>query len=157
MRIKILAIGKTDQAELQALIDIYLNRLKHYVRLELVVLNDIKNSKNLSPSDQMIKEAELLSKHLQNTDTVFILDEKGKDYDSKGFAQKLQKLMNVGTKQLVLIIGGPYGFSPEFKQKANGSLSLSNMTFSHQMIRLFLVEQIYRAFTILNNQPYHHE
>lgn len=157
MRIKILAIGKTDQAELQALIDIYLNRLKHYVRLELVVLNDIKNSKNLSPSDQMIKEAELLSKHLQNTDTVFILDEKGKDYNSKGFAQKLQKLMNVGTKQLVLIIGGPYGFSPEFKQKANGSLSLSNMTFSHQMIRLFLVEQIYRAFTILNNQPYHHE
>jgi 23S rRNA (pseudouridine1915-N3)-methyltransferase len=157
MRIKILAIGKTDQAELQTLIDIYLNRLKHYVRLELVVLNDIKNSKNLSPSDQMIKEAELLSKHLQNTDTVFILDEKGKDYDSKGFAQKLQKLMNVGTKQLVLIIGGPYGFSPEFKQKANGSLSLSNMTFSHQMIRLFLVEQIYRAFTILNNQPYHHE
>ncbi|MGB5355361.1 MAG: 23S rRNA (pseudouridine(1915)-N(3))-methyltransferase RlmH, partial [Eudoraea sp.] len=85
------------------------------------------------------------------------LDEKGKDYDSKGFAQKLQKLMNVGTKQLVLIIGGPYGFSPEFKQKAKGSLSLSNMTFSHQMIRLFLVEQIYRAFTILNNQPYHHE
>lgn len=157
MRIKILAIGKTDQAELQALIDIYLNRLKHYVRLELVVINDIKNSKNLSPSDQMIKEAELLSKHLQNTDTVFILDEKGKDYNSKGFAQKLQKLMNVGTKQLVLIIGGPYGFSQEFKQKANGSLSLSNMTFSHQMVRLFLVEQIYRAFTILNNQPYHHE
>ncbi len=157
MRIKILAVGKTDQSELQHLIDLYLKRIQHYSKIELLILNDVKNTKNLSASDQMNKEAVLLSKHIQPTDTIYLLDEKGKEYTSISFAQKLQKIMNSGTKQLVLIIGGPYGFSPAFKEKAHGRISLSKLTFSHQMVRLFLVEQLYRGFSILNNQPYHHE
>lgn len=157
MRIKLLAIGKTDSGELQKLIDVYLKRLKHYVKFELAVLPDIKNTKNLSVSDQMDKEAELILKHLDSTDTFFLLDENGKEYTSEGFANQLQKQMNSGIKEWVLVIGGPYGFSDSIKQKANGQLSLSKMTFSHQMVRLFTVEQIYRAFTILRNEPYHHK
>ncbi|MGB5386337.1 MAG: 23S rRNA (pseudouridine(1915)-N(3))-methyltransferase RlmH [Eudoraea sp.] len=157
MRIKLLAIGKTDSGELQKLIDVYLKRLKHYVKFELAVLPDIKNTKNLSVSDQMDKEAELILKHLDSTDTFFLLDENGKEYTSEGFANQLQKQMNSGIKEWVLVIGGPYGFSDSIKQKANGQLSLSKMTFSHQMVRLFIVEQIYRAFTILRNEPYHHK
>lgn len=157
MRIKLLAIGKTDSGELQKLIDVYLKRLKHYVKFELAVLPDIKNTKNLSVSDQMDKEAELILKHLDSKDTFFLLDENGKEYTSEGFANQLQKQMNSGIKEWVLVIGGPYGFSDSIKQKANGQLSLSKMTFSHQMVRLFIVEQIYRAFTILRNEPYHHK
>ncbi|MGB5228985.1 MAG: 23S rRNA (pseudouridine(1915)-N(3))-methyltransferase RlmH [Eudoraea sp.] len=157
MRIKLLAIGKTDSGELQKLIDVYLKRLKHYVKFELAVLPDIKNTKNLSVSDQMDKEAELILKHLDSTDTFFLLDENGKEYTSEGFANQLQKQMNSGIKEWVLVIGGPYGFSDSIKQKAKGQLSLSKMTFSHQMVRLFTVEQIYRAFTILRNEPYHHK
>lgn len=157
MRIKLLTIGKTDNGELQKLIDVYLKRLKHYVKFELVVLPDIKNTKNLSASDQMEKEAELILKNINSTDTVFLLDENGKEYTSVGFANQLQKHMNSGIKEWVLIIGGPYGFSDSIKQKANGQISLSKMTFSHQMVRLFIVEQIYRAFTILRNEPYHHK
>ena len=157
MRIKLLTIGKTDNGELQKLIDVYLKRLKHYVKFELVVLPDIKNTKNLSASDQMEKEAELILKNISSTDTVFLLDENGKEYTSVGFANQLQKHMNSGIKEWVLVIGGPYGFSDSIKQKANGQISLSKMTFSHQMVRLFIVEQIYRAFTILRNEPYHHK
>ncbi len=157
MRIKLLVIGKTDSGELQKLIDVYLKRLKHYVKFEFVVLPDIKNTKNLSASDQMDKEAELILKHIYSTDTLFLLDENGKEYTSVGFAHQLQKQMNTGIKEWVLVIGGPYGFSDSIKQKANGLISLSKMTFSHQMVRLFIVEQIYRAFTILRNEPYHHK
>lgn len=157
MRIKLLAIGKTDSGELQKLIDVYLKRLKHYVKFELAVLPDIKNTKNLSASDQMDKEAELILKHVDSTVILFLLDENGKEYTSVGFANQLQKQMNSGIKEWVLVIGGPYGFSDAIKQKANGQISLSKMTFSHQMVRLFIVEQIYRAFTILRNEPYHHE
>jgi 23S rRNA (pseudouridine1915-N3)-methyltransferase len=157
MRIKLLTIGKTDNGELQKLIDVYLKRLKHYVKFELVVLPDIKNTKNLSASDQMEKEAELILKNINSTDTVFLLDENGKEYTSVGFANQLQKHMNSGIKEWVLVIGGPYGFSDSIKHKANGQISLSKMTFSHQMVRLFIVEQIYRAFTILRNEPYHHK
>ncbi|MEP0131933.1 MAG: 23S rRNA (pseudouridine(1915)-N(3))-methyltransferase RlmH [Eudoraea sp.] len=157
MRIKLLTIGKTDSGELQKLIDVYLKRLKHYVKFELTVLPDIKNTKNLSASDQMDKEAELILKHIDSTDTLFLLDENGKEYTSVGFANQLQKQMNSGIKEWVLVIGGPYGFSDAIKQKASGIISLSKMTFSHQMVRLFVVEQIYRAFTILRNEPYHHK
>ncbi|WP_299161658.1 23S rRNA (pseudouridine(1915)-N(3))-methyltransferase RlmH [uncultured Eudoraea sp.] len=157
MRIKLLTIGKTDNGELQKLIDVYLKRLKHYVKFELVVLPDIKNTKNLSASDQMEKEAELILKNINSTDTVFLLDENGKEYTSVGFANQLQKHMNSGIKEWVLVIGGPYGFSDSIRHKANGQISLSKMTFSHQMVRLFIVEQIYRAFTILRNEPYHHK
>ncbi|WP_297693537.1 23S rRNA (pseudouridine(1915)-N(3))-methyltransferase RlmH [uncultured Eudoraea sp.] len=157
MRIKLVAIGKTDSAELQKLIDVYLKRLKHYVKFELVVLPDIKNTKNLSVTDQMEKEAELILKHIDSTESLYLLDENGMEYRSVEFAKLLQKQMNRGIKEWVLVIGGPYGFSGSIKQKANGLISLSKLTFSHQMVRLFIVEQIYRAFTILRNEPYHHQ
>ena len=157
MKIKLIAIGKTDDKNLIQLINNYQNRLKHYVRFELEVIPDIKNVKNLSESQQKEKEGELILSKLQNTDQLVLLDDKGKHFTSVEFSQYLQKKMNSGIKQLVLVIGGPYGFSEAVYKKANGKLSLSKMTFSHQMIRLFIVEQIYRGFTILKNEPYHHE
>lgn len=157
MRIKLVAIGKTDSAELQKLIDVYLKRLKHYVKFELVVLPDIKNTKNLSVTDQMEKEAELILKHVDSPESLYLLDENGIEYRSVEFAKLLQKQMNRGIKEWVLVVGGPYGFSDSIKQKAHGLISLSKLTFSHQMVRLFIVEQIYRACTILRNEPYHHQ
>jgi len=157
MKIKLLAIGKTDNKQLIQLIDEYQNRLKHYVKFELEIINDIKNSKNLSEDQQKEKEGELILNRLQNKDQLVLLDDKGKHFTSIEFSKYLQKKMNSGIKQLVLVIGGPYGFSDTVYQKAQGKISLSKMTFSHQMIRLFIVEQIYRGFTILRNEPYHHE
>lgn len=157
MKIKLLAIGKTDNKQLQQLIDEYQNRLKHYVKFELEIIPDIKNVKNLSEAQQKEKEGELILSKLQPTDQLVLLDDKGKQYTSVELSQYLQKKMNSGIKQLVLVIGGPYGFSEAVYQKAQGKLSLSKMTFSHQMIRLFIVEQVYRGFTILRNEPYHHE
>ena len=156
MTIKLLAIGKTDHKDLQALIDIYQNRLRHYINFDFEIIPDIKNVKNLSEAQQKQKEGELVLNKLKSTDVLILLDENGKQYDSVAFSQYLQKHMNSGIKQLVFVIGGPYGFSPEVYQKANGKLSLSKMTFSHQMIRLFMIEQLYRGFTILRNEPYHH-
>lgn len=156
MTIKLLAIGKTDQKDLQALIDIYQNRLGHYINFDFEIIPDIKNAKNLSKAQQKQKEGELILNKLKPTDVLILLDENGKQYDSVSFSQYLQKHMNSGIKQLVFVIGGPYGFSPEVYQKAQGKVSLSKMTFSHQMIRLFMIEQLYRAFTILRNEPYHH-
>jgi len=157
MKIKLLAIGKTDNKQLALLIDEYQNRLKHYIKFELEIIPDIKNVKNLSEAQQKEKEGELLLSKLQPTDQLVLLDDKGKQFTSIEFSQYLQKKMNSGIKQLVLVIGGPYGFSETVYKKATGKLSLSKMTFSHQMIRLFIVEQIYRGFTILRNEPYHHE
>ena len=157
MKIKLLAIGKTDNKQLIQLIDEYQNRLKHYVKFELEIINDIKNAKNLSEDQQKEKEGELILNRLLNTDQLVLLDDKGKHFTSIEFSKYLQKKMNSGIKQLVLVIGGPYGFSDTVYQKAQGKISLSKMTFSHQMIRLFIVEQIYRGFTILRNEPYHHE
>jgi len=157
MKIKLLAIGKTDNKHLIQLIEEYQNRLKHYIKFELEIIPDIKNVKNLSEIQQKDKEGELILLKLQNTDQLVLLDDKGKDFSSIQFSQYLQKKMNSGIKQLVLVIGGPYGFSDTVYKKSNGKISLSKMTFSHQMIRLFAVEQIYRAFTILKNEPYHHE
>ncbi|MCD8434825.1 23S rRNA (pseudouridine(1915)-N(3))-methyltransferase RlmH [Tenacibaculum dicentrarchi] len=157
MKIKLIAIGKTDDKNLMQLIDNYQNRLKHYVKFELEIIADIKNVKNLSESQQKEKEGELILAKLQATDQLVLLDDKGKDFTSIGFSQYLQKKMNSGIKQLVLVIGGPYGFSDAIYTKSTGKISLSKMTFSHQMIRLFIVEQIYRGFTILRNEPYHHE
>lgn len=157
MKIKLLAIGKTDNKQLIQLIDEYQNRLKHYVKFQFEVIPDIKNAKNLSESQQKEKEGELILKKLEATDQLVLLDDKGKDYTSVEFSKYLQKKMNSGLKQLVLVIGGPYGFSDAVYKKANGKISLSKMTFSHQMIRLFIVEQLYRGFSILKNEPYHHE
>ncbi len=157
MKIKLLAIGKTDDKNLQALIQTYESRLKHYIKFEIEVIPDIKNVKNISKEQQKEKEGELILKRINPTDNLVLLDEKGKEYRSIEFSGFLQKKMNAAVKQMVLVIGGPYGFSDKVYKKATGKLSLSKMTFSHQMIRLFIVEQIYRAFTILKNEPYHHE
>lgn len=157
MKIKLLAIGKTDDKNLQLLIQKYESRLKHYVKFELEIIPDIKNVKNLSETEQKDKEGELILGKVTSTDQLVLLDDKGESYHSIGFSKFMQKKMNSGVKQLILVIGGPYGFSEAVYQKAQGRLSFSKMTFSHQMIRLFVVEQLYRAFTILRNEPYHHE
>lgn len=157
MKIKLLAIGKTDNKQLILLIDEYQKRLKHYIKFEIEIILDIKNVKHLSEQQQKEKEGALLLSKLQNTDELVLLDDKGKEFTSIQFSKYLQKKMNSGIKQLVLVIGGPYGFSDAVYKKAKGKISLSKMTFSHQMIRLFIVEQLYRGFTILKNEPYHHE
>lgn len=157
MNIKLLAIGKTDNKNLQALIEEYTKRLGFYIKFDLDIIPDIKNAKNLSESEQKIKEGQLILNKLSPTDYLILLDENGKEFSSIGFSEFLQKKMNSGLKTIVFVIGGPYGFSDEVYQKAEGKVSLSQMTFSHQMIRLFVIEQIYRAYTILNNEPYHHQ
>ena len=156
MTIKLIAIGKTDNKQLLSLIEDYQKRLGFYIKFSFEVIPDIKNSKSLSEAQQKQKEGELILKKLSNTDVLILLDENGKQMDSVGFSNYLQKHMNSGIKQLVFVIGGPYGFSQEVYSKAQGKISLSKMTFSHQMVRLFIIEQLYRGFTILRNEPYHH-
>jgi 23S rRNA (pseudouridine1915-N3)-methyltransferase len=157
MTIKLLVLGKTDSSELSRLIEEYQNRLKHYIKFELEIIPDLKNTKNLSEKLQKEKEGDAILNKLNPADVLVLLDEKGKQKTSVEFSEYLQKNMNSGLKQLVFVIGGPYGFSDAVYQKSQGKISLSKMTFSHQMVRLFVVEQLYRAFTILKNEPYHHQ
>ena len=157
MNIRLLTMGKTDNKSLQTLIDDYTKRLSFYVKFDLEIIPDIKNVKNLSEAQQKEKEGELILSKITPTDHLILLDENGKTFSSVGFSDFLQKKMNAGTKTLVFVIGGPYGFSETVYQKAQGKVSLSEMTFSHQMVRLFVIEQIYRGFTILRNEPYHHQ
>ncbi len=157
MQITLMALGKTDSKELSSLIDVYSKRLGHYIKFKWVILPDLKNRKNLSESQQKEKEGELILSKLESSDMVVLLDEKGKRFTSLEFSKLLQKKMNSGQKNLVLVIGGPYGFSNAVYLRCSEKLSLSTMTFSHQMVRLFIVEQLYRAFTILRNEPYHHQ
>ena len=157
MNIKLLTIGKTDNKALQSLIDDYTKRLSFYIKFDLEIIPDIKNVKNLSESQQKEKEGELILAKLTSTDQLILLDEKGTTFSSVGFSDYLQKKMNSGAKTIVFVIGGPYGFSDEVYQKAQGKISLSLLTFSHQMVRLFFIEQLYRGFTILRNEPYHHQ
>jgi 23S rRNA (pseudouridine1915-N3)-methyltransferase len=157
MTIKLLVLGKTDSVQLSQLIEEYQNRLKHYIKFELEIIPDIKNTKNLSEKQQKEKEGDAILNKLAPTDQLVLLDEIGKQKTSVEFSEYLQKNMNSGLKQLVFVIGGPYGFSEAVYQKSQGKISLSKMTFSHQMVRLFMVEQLYRAFTILRNEPYHHQ
>ena len=157
MNIKLIAVGKTDNPALQQLISTYEKRLSYYINFELQLLSDIKNSKSLSEEQQKIKEGELILSYVEPSHHLILLDERGKEYTSIAFADELQKKMNTGIKQLTFVIGGPYGFSQAVYQRANSKLSLSKLTFSPQMIRLFFVEQLYRAFTILRNEPYHHQ
>lgn len=156
MNIKLIAIGKTDNKNLQLLIDEYTKRLSFYIKFELEIIADIKNVKNLSESQQKEKEGELILTKLTQTDQLILLDENGKSFSSVEFADNLQKKMNSGVKTLVFVIGGPYGFSDAVYNKSFGKISLSKMTFSHQMVRLFFIEQLYRGFTILKGEPYHH-
>lgn len=157
MNIKLIAIGKTDNKNLQTLIEEYTKRLSFYIKFDLEIIPDIKNVKNLSEAQQKEKEGELILSKIAPTDNLILLDENGKTFSSVGFSDFLQKKMNAGIKTLVFVIGGPYGFSETVYNKANGKVSLSEMTFSHQMVRLFVIEQIYRGFTILKNEPYHHQ
>lgn len=157
MNIKLIAIGKTDNKNLQSLIDEYQKRLSFYIKFDLEIIPDIKNVKNLSESQQKEKEGELILAKITPTDQLILLDENGQPFSSVAFSEELQKKMNSGVKTLVFVIGGPYGFSETVYTKAQGKISLSLMTFSHQMVRLFFIEQLYRGFTILKNEPYHHQ
>lgn len=157
MKITLLVVGKTEDKYLLEGMDKYLNRLKHYIGFNLVVIPELKNTKSLTEAQQKSKEAELISKQLNNSDIVVLLDEKGKKYTSVSFANYLNKQMIGSVQHLVFVIGGPYGFDESIYKRSNGSLSLSDMTFSHQMVRLFFIEQLYRAFSILKGEPYHHE
>lgn len=157
MNIKLLCVGKTDNKQLQALVETYSKRLNFYVKYSIEILPDIKNVKNLSDQEQKNKEGELILSKIGPYDHLLLFDENGKTFTSVGFSKFLQKKMNSGIKTLVFVIGGPYGFSEEVYAKAQGKVSLSSMTFSHQMVRLFITEQIYRAYTILKGEPYHHQ
>ena len=157
MNIKLLAIGKTDNKNLQVLMDEYSKRLGFYIKFDMEVIPDVKNVKNLSENQQKEKEGEQILAKIGATDQLILLDENGATFSSIGFSDYLQKKMNSGIKTLVFVIGGPYGFSDEVYAKAQGKISLSAMTFSHQMVRLFVIEQLYRGFTILKNEPYHHQ
>jgi 23S rRNA (pseudouridine1915-N3)-methyltransferase len=156
MKITLLTIGKTDNPNLQNLIEEYTKRLRHYVSFDLDCIPDVKNAKNLSEALQKVLEGQEMLKRVAISDVLVLLDENGKSFTSVGFSKYLQKKMNSGLKNLVFVIGGPYGFSEEIYERANGKIALSQMTFSHQMVRLFFVEQLYRGFTILRNEPYHH-
>ncbi|WP_242206002.1 23S rRNA (pseudouridine(1915)-N(3))-methyltransferase RlmH [Aestuariivivens insulae] len=156
MRIKLIAIGKTDNKQLIALIEDYTKRLGFYIKFSFDIIPDIKNAKNLTEEQQKDKEGKLILNHITPSDVLVLLDENGQQFSSVSFSKYLQKHMNSGIKQLIFVIGGPYGFSQEIYQRANEKIALSKMTFSHQMIRLFFIEQLYRGFTILRNEPYHH-
>jgi len=156
MKIKLIAIGKTDEKYLQEGIAKYLDRLKHYISFELVVINDVKIGSKPNTLLQKEKEAELFFDKIQPNDYVVLLDENGKSFTSVAFADYVQKRMNAST-DVVFLIGGPFGFSDKIYLRANDKISLSKMTFSHQMIRMIFFEQLYRAFTIIKGEPYHHE
>jgi 23S rRNA (pseudouridine1915-N3)-methyltransferase len=156
MNIKLIAIGKTDNESLKNLIVEYQKRLSFYITFDFECIPDIKNAKNFSEKQQKEKEGELILSKINNSDHLILLDENGKSFTSENYSDFLQKKMNAGIKNLVFIIGGPYGFSENVYARASEKIALSKMTFSHQMIRLFYIEQTYRAMTILKNEPYHH-
>lgn len=157
MKILLIVVGKTVQKWLQDGIQDYLARLEHFVQLEVQVIPDLKNSRNMDFLTQKNLEGQSILKLLQPSDDVCLLDDKGRDFTSPGMAAWLEKRMAHSSKRLVFVIGGPYGFSQEVYERIPQRISLSRMTFSHQMVRLIFIEQLYRSFTILNNLPYHHE
>lgn len=156
MQTTLLVVGKTVGNELPQLIETYVQRLKHYIPFDIQVIPDLKNTKNLSEAQQKQQEGEAILRAVDNT-FVVLLDEHGREYRSLTFADQLQTWLNTSTRGLTFVIGGPYGFSEAVYQRADAKISLSQMTFSHQMIRLLFVEQLYRAMTILRGEPYHHE
>lgn len=157
MKVLFLVIGKTVDKHLTALINDYANRVKHYIPFDMEVIPELKNTKALTPEQQKEREGDLLQKQLREGDYVVLLDEGGKEFRSVEFAAYIEKKQSQVARRLVFVVGGPYGFSPTIYKLAREKLSLSKMTFSHQMVRLFFVEQIYRAMTILRGEPYHHE
>jgi len=157
MKTSLIVVGKTTDKNFIASIEEYVKRVNHYMPFSIEVVPELKGTKNLSESQQKEAEAELIKKALQPGDYIVLLDEHGRERRSVEFAQWMQKKMGSAPRRLVFLVGGPYGFSPEIHKMGNEEISLSQMTLSHQMIRLLFVEQIYRAMTILNGEPYHHE
>lgn len=157
MKLQFVVIGKTLDKHLVALIQEYAGRVKHYLPFEMEVIPELKNTKSLSFEQQKQREAELLQKTFREGDYVVLLDENGREFTSVEFANYLQQKQSVAARRLVFVVGGPYGFAPEIYALAKEKISLSRMTFSHQMVRLFFVEQLYRGLTILRGEPYHHE
>ena len=155
MNIKLIVIGETNNKNLKVLIDQYINKLNHYIKFDLIVIKDQK--KKLPESIQIKKEGEKILSILKKNEFIILLDENGEHKSSLGFSKFIQKKLNSGIKTLTFIVGGPYGFSNEIKAISSHQLSFSKMTFSHEMIRLFFTEQLYRAFSILKNEPYHHQ
>lgn len=157
MKINLLCIGKTDDKKISELISYYITRLPKHWNFEIVEIHDVKNARNLTPDLLKKEEAKLFNQNIENTDLVILLDEKGKEFTSREFAQKLDSYQNNSVKRICFLVGGAYGFSEEIYKRANEKISLSKMTFTHQMIRLFFVEQIYRADQILQGKPYHND
>lgn len=157
MRINLVCMGKTDDKEITNLVKYYQNRLPKYWNFEIIEIPDVKNAKNISPDLLKKEEGKLFLNLIENSDTIVLLDEKGKQFTSREFASKIDNWMSSSVKKVSIIIGGAYGFSDEMYERANEKMSLSKMTFTHQMIRLFFVEQIYRADQILQGKPYHND
>lgn len=157
MNIELIVIGKTDQQEVASLVEQYAKRVNHYCKFTVTTIADVKNTRNMAPSRQKQLEGEMILRLISEGDWVVLMDERGRQFTSMEYASWLQKRMLSGVKRLAIVIGGPYGFSEEIYQRANEKISLSKMTFSHQIVRAIFAEQLYRAFTILNNEPYHHE
>lgn len=157
MKILLLLTGKTNHPLFGEIEEEYRKRLKHYIQLDQTVIPELKNTKNLTKEEQKDKEGELILKQLDPNDEIILLDEKGKTFSSVQFASEIDKRMQSSVKRLVFVVGGPYGFSEAVYKRANSLFSLSAMTFSHQMVRMIFLEQLYRAMTILRGEPYHHE
>lgn len=157
MKITLLTVGKTDRDWVRQGLDIYVSRLKHYVSFAMTEIPELKNASSLSREQIKVREGELILKNLKPADDVILLDERGREYSSLEFAKVLQDKISYIGKDIVFVIGGAYGFSDEVYRRADSRMSLSKMTFSHQMVRAIFAEQIYRAFTIMRGEPYHHE
>ena len=157
MNIELIAVGKTDSAAIESVVADYARRINHYCRFSMTMLPDLRNTRSISASQQRNAEGDAILRQITPGDFVALFDERGEEFRSMEFAAWMQKRMNSGIRRLVLVIGGPYGFSEAVYERADARVSLSKMTFSHQIVRALIAEQIYRAFTILNNEPYHHE
>ena len=157
MNFELIVIGKTDSVEVARLVEEYKGRVDHYVRFAITTIPDVRNTRSLSEAQQKRAEGEAILRLLQPSDHVVLMDERGREYTSEEWAAWMQKRMAAGSKRLVFVIGGPYGFSQEVYDRADGLVALSKMTFSHQIVRAIFAEQLYRALTIINNEPYHHK
>ena len=157
MNIELIAVGKTDMEEVASLVTMYARRINFYCKFSITTLPDVRNTRKLTTRQQCTLEGEAILRQISEGDYVVLLDEHGSEMRSLEFAEWIQKRMNSGIRRLVTVIGGPYGFSDDVHARANAKLSLSRMTFSHQIVRAIFTEQLYRAFAILNNDPYHHE
>ncbi len=157
MKITLAVIGKTEAGYIRQGIDEYVKRLQHYVAFDIRYISDVKGTRNMSQAQQQVAEGKALLAILEAGDHVVLLDEHGTERTSTGCSDWLQRRMASGSKRLVFVVGGPYGFSSEVHDRANEEISLSKMTFPHELVRLIFVEQLYRAFTILRHEPYHHQ